>query len=297
MAEMHNQHSRRRGFTLVELLVVIAIIGVLVALLLPAVQAAREAARRMSCSNHLKQIGLSFHNHHGSLSFFPSGGWDWNTPPTFVGGTPAVGAQQQAGWAYQILPYMEAESAYQGGNAATNAGRVLAAIGATNKTFFCPSRRRPQAVAFAHPDYLGGVQALHALCDYAASNQERTGIVQQFTPSRFSEITDGTSSTLLVAEKRWNRDALGQAQSDDNIGYSAGWDEDTIRGTDRLPLPDYRGVITDNDRNRFGASHPSGFNALFADGSVRFIPYTIDKTVFGYLGDKSDGQALSGSTL
>src|SRR6516225_4713059 len=114
---MFSLRWRARGkgaFTLIELLVVIAIIAVLIGMLLPAVQKVREAANRMSCQNNLKQIGLAFHNHHDTLGFFPSAGDYEGVPPTFIGNSPAVAPQQQAGWAYQILPYIEAENLWRG---------------------------------------------------------------------------------------------------------------------------------------------------------------------------------------
>jgi prepilin-type N-terminal cleavage/methylation domain-containing protein/prepilin-type processing-associated H-X9-DG protein len=285
---------RPNGFTLIELLVVIGIIGVLMGLLLPAVQKVREAANRMSCQNNLKQIGLAFHNHHDALHFFPAGGWYSYTPPTYLGGAPTVGEQQQAGWGFQILPYIEATNTWMGGQAKTDSARAVVAIGTPNKLFFCPSRRGPQTVTYAdnyQPQLTGGL-ITRALCDYAASNKEGTGVVQQFVPVRIADITDGTSNTLMVSEKRMNLAYLGQKQTDDNQGYSVGWNYDTIRKTTQRPAPDYSAPLGDGG-GLFGSSHPGRFNAVFADGSVRPISYSVSKTVFKLLGDKGDGQYFS----
>jgi prepilin-type N-terminal cleavage/methylation domain-containing protein/prepilin-type processing-associated H-X9-DG protein len=280
----------RPAFTLIELLVVIAIIGVLIALLLPAVQKAREAASRASCKNNLKQIGLAFHNHHDTYGFFPSGGWDWSDPPSYNGGQPAIAPEQRAGWGFQILPFLEGDNAWKGGSGATDQERILIAIGALNKVFFCPSRRGPQTVTFSDPNYLGGTTATHALCDYAASNLEGTGVVQNIIPVRIAEITDGTSNTLMVGEKRLNLSLLGQRQDADDIGYTSGWSGDTIRSVKESPQQDYVGI--DSEEVLFGSSHPGRFNAVFADGSVHTIPYGLDPDIFYRLGDISDGEVV-----
>jgi prepilin-type N-terminal cleavage/methylation domain-containing protein/prepilin-type processing-associated H-X9-DG protein len=285
------QWCARRAFTLIELLVVIGIIAVLTGLLLPAVQKVREAANRLSCQNNLKQLALAFHNHHDHLRFFPSGGWNWYTPPTYAGGAPATGKQQQAGWGFQVLPYIEAQNVWQGGNASNDTGRILVAIGTPNKLFFCPTRRSPQTVTFSDPSYLDGLAASHALGDYVASNYEATGVVQQFNPTRIRDILDGTSTTLLLGEKRVNLTYLGQSQRGDDIGYTSGWDYNTVRRTNLEPKPDLIGDTT--VKRRFGSSHPGQFNTAFADGSVHPISFSIDVAVFSLLGNKSDGQAIN----
>ena len=279
-------HSdRRHAFTLIELLVVIAIIAVLTGLLVPAVQKVREAAARASCQNNLKQIGLAFHNHHDQLGFFPSGGWDWFTPPTYVSGQPLSGAQQQAGWGFQVLPYLEAAHTWRAGS--------LAAIAAPHKALFCPTRRGPQTVTYPdeYTPTLTGGDVTHALCDYAGSNWEGTGAVRRYEPLRIVEIADGTSNTLLVSEKRLNLRELGQPQPDDNEGYTDGWDEDTIRSTAQPPARDFFGDSWDKAR-RFGSSHPAGVNAVLCDGSVHTISYAVDRAVFDSVGNRSDGRVI-----
>jgi prepilin-type N-terminal cleavage/methylation domain-containing protein/prepilin-type processing-associated H-X9-DG protein len=282
---MKPSRPRRPAFTLIELLVVIAIIAILIGLLLPAVQKVREAAARAQCANNLKQLGLAFHNHHDVYQHFPTGGWDWFEPPTYLSGMPAGGRQQRAGWGFQVLPYVEAETTWKAG--------AVVAVATPNKVFFCPSRRSPQVVSYPDeytPPLTGGTLA-HALSDYAAGNWEGTGVVIRHVPTRFADVTDGTSNTLMLGEKRLNLANLGQPQPDDNEGYTAGWDEDTIRSTANPPLPDFRGTGWDQTR-RFGSSHPGGVNVVFADGSVRPIKFTVAQTAFAKLGDRGDGQVI-----
>jgi len=106
-----------------------------------------------------------------------------------------------------------------------------------------------------------------------------------------ANLTDGTSNTLLVGEKRLNRNLLGRWQEDDNEGYAGGWDEDTMRRTDLPPAVDYNAVSGDGEE-KFGSSHPGGFNSALADGSVRTISYSIDANVFRNLGNIQDAQVV-----
>jgi prepilin-type N-terminal cleavage/methylation domain-containing protein/prepilin-type processing-associated H-X9-DG protein len=298
MLYSHPEADRCKGFTLIELLVVIAIIGVLVGLLLPAVQKVREAANRVSCENNLKQMGLAFHMHHDTLKIFPTSGWYAYSSPAYRNGTPLQGNDQGAGWGFQILPYVEAQNTWMGAGATTDVGRALVAIGTPNKLFFCPSRRAPQTIQYAdsyQPQLKGGM-IVHALCDYAASNKENTGAVQQFKGVSIADITDGLSNTLLVGEKRLNVALLGQPQQDDNQGYTSGYNNDVLRKSHLTPAPDYSAPNGDGG-GLFGSSHPGHFNALFCDGSVRPIAYTIDKKGFAALGDRADGLVVDLSSF
>jgi prepilin-type N-terminal cleavage/methylation domain-containing protein/prepilin-type processing-associated H-X9-DG protein len=290
---------RRRAFTLVELLVVIAIIGVLVALLLPAVQAAREASRRSKCMNSLRQFGLAFHNHNDVVGLFPDGGENWSPtayPRTFQQGAPATAPNQNWGWGYQILPYIEQTNVWTD----PSDDRVR---GATLPIYFCSSRRKPMAIivgptnppipagmldyvgnagteAFLDPIQTQVVNGIGVDIPGAAVGNGTDGVVvrrpggfpNRGQSLRLAIITDGTSNTLLIGEKRLRVENIGRAQPHDDQGYTSGWDRDEVCWCNVPPEPDRRGQ---DGFYQFGSAHPSGFNSVFCDGSVRVIRYNI----------------------
>jgi prepilin-type processing-associated H-X9-DG protein len=154
-------------------------------------------------------------------------------------------------------------------------------------------------VSIADPEYLANLPpprpdaVTMALCDYAASNLGEDGVVRSRQPNRIADITDGTSLTLMVAEKRLNLAQLGNVQEDDGLGYASGWDDNTVRSTDDPPQQDFYGPAEVDGGQLFGSSHVARMNAVFADGSVRSISYSIQEETFRYLGNKSDGQVLN----
>jgi len=278
------QRGRHRGFTLVELLVVIAIIGVLVSLLLPAVQAAREAARRTQCQNQLKQMSLGFHNHHDVHLSFATGGQDYYSARTFTNGKPEVVARQGWGWLYQLLPYIEQQNLW---DLPTDSQVQSSPV----KTYYCPTRRQPSVVGTRAVNDYAGNAGLYTSTGYAWGDGYNGCIVRNNrAPIGFQSITDGTANTILVGEKRLDRLAMGTAQCDDNEGYTSGWDWDVVRWGNTPPLPDRRGF--DQCEVLFGALHPGGVNFGLADGSVRFISYTVDATTFQRLCARDDGNPV-----
>ncbi|MGI9457902.1 MAG: DUF1559 domain-containing protein [Aeoliella sp.] len=234
---------RRIAFTLVELLVVIAIIGMLIALLLPAVQSARESARSAECRNHLKQIGIAAQLHHTTHGFMPSGGWtSWTGDPE-----QGFGRHQPGGWAYHILPYIEQQAIYDIGSRSGDVwpvpNRVKISIAQRSEIpvelLYCPSRRDPIPVP-RHPngggysflnsrhhdskpwavnDYVGNLGsvfignnradiAYHQSDSYAWSNpySHWDGVIFERSEVRLGQITDGSSSTYLIGERYMNPD-------------------------------------------------------------------------------------------
>jgi prepilin-type N-terminal cleavage/methylation domain-containing protein/prepilin-type processing-associated H-X9-DG protein len=303
---------RRSAFTLIELLVVIAIIAILIGLLVPAVQKVRDAAARADCLNHLKQLTLAMHTHHDTYKYFLNGGQGWQWAPDIVNGTPLAAPRQRAGWGYQVLPYIEATTTWNGGTGGTDTARAIVAVATPNALFFCPGRRGPQTVTYRDNNYgrnnnpnLGGADFTYyptlrtlsmtrALCDYGANigtNGSNGAIVQHPRTTRMANFNDGTSNTLCIGDKQINIANLGNAQSADNEGYTAGWDWDTVRRTDLLPAPD--GPTVAGGTNAFGSSHPGGFNMSFMDGSVRTLTYSIPIATWRALGTRAGGEPVS----
>lgn len=303
------QRPFQPGFTLVELLVVIAIIGVLVALLLPAVQAARESARRTQCMNHLKQLALACQNHVDNYGFLPSaGGPDWQYHMTYIQGIPQIAPDQRGGWGFQILPFIEQQNLWAGNDQPNDLERSIKAIGTPQKLLFCPTRRPPEVLSTN--DWYGflpdlspgnsGRSTPHAKNDYAAGSHDSgsgddsngVGAITRLIPRKLRDITDGTSSTLLFGEKRMNVQLLRQFQANDNEGYTCGWNHDIMRYTDRNLLPDFRHPSDPGD-DRFGSSHPGGMNIALVDGSVRILTFSTDATIFSNLGRRGDGNVVT----
>ena len=337
--------SRRPGFTLVELLVVIAIIGVLIALLLPAVQAAREAGRRASCSNNLRQIGLAWHLHHDTLGYLPSSGKYCCRPPYFAYGQPSVANQlvdprpgrsweyyqgQTAGYAFQILPYMELQTVWNppphpsspipwyqidGGAPAVVTQKWETMRRSYIPSYACPTRRSAGTGAMMD---IGGILTMQV--DYAANSyhagwgeSQQSGVAPWNKGYPLGNITDGASNTMMVGEKRIPSRLYQTALGDQDWGVTDGWDPDVTRIVNIgiwnqfrpqdawTPVPDSVSYGTDprsgwgsNDWGdwRFGGPHPEKMLMCFADNSVHPIPFNVDPVLWMYLGNRADGKQV-----
>ena len=282
--------SIRHGFTLVELLVVIAIIGVLVALLLPAVQSAREAARRMQCSNNLKQITLAVHNYHDSLLYLPPGSTNAD-----LSGSSGFAA---------ILPYLEQSNAYslydfsKGNSDPVN----LQAVSQRIKTYVCPS------CVFARPVPISGCDLndrAPGTYGFSTSTGDPYGlsdgaIANAVTPqTRIASITDGTSNTFLAGEAHWSfKDylftsgtCLGQVRG----GFSY-WSSPYPLATVFTTRGPFNAQTMSGDSLRlatFRSNHPAGVNMTTVDGSVRFVQQSIDHTLLDAGATRDGGETAA----
>ena len=304
-----------------ELLVVIAIIGILVGLLLPAVQSAREASRRTQCQNHLKQLALAALLHEDTHGFLPTGGWRY-----YWIGDPDQGfdRRQPGSWIYNVLPYMEEHAIRQigAGLSGTEKSAALAQlIGAPLDTLHCPSRRPaiPYQINGNWRPVNAGVSPVGARTDYAANGGSNwplwweaptgrsadianspdfrwpdmsscNGVICSASVIPLSRITDGYSNTYLIGEKNLNPDNYesGVDPADNETMYG-GYDWDYQRWSVVPPIADRPGLT---DPKAFGSAHPANWHMAFCDGSVHAISYSIELLTHDRLCGRDDGQTV-----
>ncbi len=293
--------ARRKGFTLVELLVVIAVIGILIALLLPAVQAAREAARRMSCTNNMKQIGLALHMYHDTHKRLPAGwyAFDPSTGQNHWFGLPGWG------WAARILPYME-----QGNLFEQHVDFTLPIADPVNErarvsdiaTFRCPSDTGertfelsgggpcvgadPTPIRLATGNYIGmfGTVDFHIAMSGNDCVGNGTFVLNRFY--RFGDFTDGLTQTLVAGE-RSSKLAPSTWVGVVTCGQHA---PARICGVSTY-APNSEDTPTQYFHN-FSSFHPAGTNFLLGDGSVRLISETIDLGTYQALSTRAGGEVV-----
>lgn len=303
----------RRGFTLIELLVVIAIIAVLIALLLPAVQQAREAARRSQCKNNLKQIGIALHNYHETATTLPPG---WIAVPTGPGNTNALAPRW--GWGTMILPSMDQAPLYNSLQTVSNG--TLTGFNAIMTSFpnnsnvglqtslaalKCPSDSSPSnrvtygsqpTNIFGRSNYPGNFG--NSLVNYPIGN----GVFHQNSRTDFAKFTDGLSNSFLVGERRspgLNSNSL--PLGGDTIWAGIGDEVLSANPGAALALGECgskmntAGTIVSppaNNLTAFSSPHIGGANFLLGDGSVRFVSESLNFTTYANLASINDGQPI-----
>ncbi len=340
---MNRARSPRRGFTLIELLVVIAIIGVLISLLLPAVQSAREAARRIQCTNNLKQIGLALHNYEGIAGALP--------PSLAVRGAGAT-VQWFGGWSVhgRILPFLEQNSAFDSINFAVSYdvpdNTTVSAL--TISAFICPSEKNVQpykdgALTYGVTNYGMCMGDWYVWGGFGGTAQNRSAFGVN-SSRRWADFSDGTSQTLLAAEVKtyqgYLRDCSAGGLSQINnpasvpgpeaapeavapeygtcgtirfsghaewvdggahqTGFTTAWtpNRKVLGGPNRDVDLDLTGRREKVGGPTFAAltarsHHPGGVNALFGDGSVKFLKSSIHGATWRSLGSLAGGEVVS----
>jgi prepilin-type N-terminal cleavage/methylation domain-containing protein len=281
---------RRRGFTLIELLVVIAIIAVLIALLLPAVQQAREAARRTQCRNNLKQLGLALHNYESSVQVFPFG-------VLGVNGTATISNPLHT-WHSQILPYLDQQPMFAAYNFnlpfSDTANQPV--VKKTVPGFVCPSHpdSGPVAGAWGQNHYAGNAGTQSGTND---------GLFFPISSVRMRDITDGTSQTLAAGEIAyemggWARGSTPGAGGGGGGGGGQGYSRAVLRWWQAPPAcsrPGLNPPVTSCNNSverslQFSSMHVGGIHALMCDGRVVFLSENMDLNVQRAMGTRNGGE-------
>jgi len=313
-----------RGFTLVELLVVIAIIGILVSLLLPAVQAAREAARRMQCTNNLKQLGLGLHMYHDTYRCFPTGVYNsyGGRDPSFPYAAQGLG-MSGASWFQFIMPYIEQRAIYDGYSPFFDAAErpggkdVYRAPTRYEKfaVFQCPSD--PSNPSESHDGFQGNYVMCAGSEDFKSEAPNYgfrlNGMFYGLSYTRIGDVLDGTSNTIMGSECIIRGQGVRTANPrswDAGVYFNGFWFLSlfstmegpnttvsdrvyTCRSTAFRRAPCVTITTGTNARIYARSYHPGGVQSVWADGSVRFIATTIDLATYRALGTRMGGEAVS----
>ncbi|MDB5339966.1 MAG: hypothetical protein JWN70_5585 [Planctomycetaceae bacterium] len=292
---MRSGSRRSAGFTLIELLVVIAIIAVLIALLLPAVQQAREAARRSQCKNNLKQIGIALHNYHDTVSVFPMG-------------QTAYGGGIRMSYFQPLFPYMDQANLYNllATWMTANPGVQVYGFTPTYATIIpggmCPSdpgNPRTGQEGF-HSNYLSCSGNTDYGGNWGALPSSANGVMYPLSSVRMRDITDGTSNTIMAGEivlSTDTSDRRGRLYNayDGNASVSTLYPPNTTVGDKELACTSQVAspcITTGNNNLSFRSLHTGGAHVVLGDGSVRFISSNINTLLFNYLGARADGNVI-----
>jgi prepilin-type N-terminal cleavage/methylation domain-containing protein len=307
--------TRQRGFTLIELLVVIAIIAILIALLLPAVQQAREAARRTQCRNNMKQLGLAMHNYHDVARVFPPGNIYLGTSHPRFGGTynnASSGTPGPSwGWALHLLPYIDASTVYnrvdtnfqpwtsnrhEGGanQGADNTSTVNQAVCQSQPAaFVCPSVPR-LGPATEFKDYgINGTVSTSGCCPERDANRtSHAGIANRNTSYGFGDITDGTSNTVMFGEQSHRVVSTAAAMYATSYANPFMWVIHTSDGYITWGNPPNRPI--GSEMGRWARStHTGGLHITMCDGAVKFASDNIDAGVWRNIFTRSGGETAN----